>query len=138
MSRKQCVLCPYCGHEAVLVGGDVIYPHRPDLAGQRFWQCAPCDAYVGCHKPNRKMGHDGTQPLGRLADAELRKAKRDAHAVFDPIWKEGGLSRRQAYAWLAGGLGIAVADCHIGEFDVAACRAVVALCRARSESGGRG
>src|SRR5436309_3529676 len=39
--------CPYCGHFARLVGGDVIYPHRPDLSELWFWQCAPCDAHVG-------------------------------------------------------------------------------------------
>ena len=61
------VLCDYCGGAAKLVGGEVIYPHRPDLAELKFWHCAPCRAYVGCHRKNKKHGQDGMQPLGRLA-----------------------------------------------------------------------
>ncbi len=74
------------------------------------------------------MGFDGTQPLGRLANAELRRAKSAAHARFDPIWTEGYKKRRRAYAWLAHELGMDVNCCHIGEFDVEQCRRVVAIC----------
>lgn len=73
------------------------------------------------------MGYDGTQPLGRLAGARLRKAKSQAHAAFDPLWRDGEMDRNQAYAWLAGELGIEPEDCHIGEFDVDTCKRVVAL-----------
>lgn len=63
--------CPYCQRPSLLVTGKTIYPHRPDLVAKRFWQCAPCDAYVGCHPPagrNGKGGQgDGTVPLGRRA-----------------------------------------------------------------------
>lgn len=62
--------CPYCGKDSVLVNGHVIYPHRPDLLEKKFYWCKPCDAYVGCHP--------GTaNPLGRLANAELRRANRN-------------------------------------------------------------
>ena len=98
MAEKQEVMCPYCGRHAVLVKGDVIYPHRPDLFEKNFWQCEPCGAYVGCHEANPKFGFDGTQPLGRLADAKLRKAKWDAHAVFDPLWRDKHFkTRKHAY-----------------------------------------
>ncbi len=120
-------VCPYCGNVASLVTGEAIYPHHPDLHSQRFWQCSPCHAYVGCHKPNKRLGFDGTQPLGRLANPELRKAKVNAHAAFDSLWRNGSMDRNRAYAWLAGELGIGVEDCHIGEFDVDTCKRVVAL-----------
>ena len=68
---------------------------------------------------------DGTKPLGRLANAELRQWKQRAHAAFDPVWKARHMSRRDAYAWLAGQMGIKPQDCHIGMFDVNQCRAVV-------------
>jgi len=120
--------CPYCSAQPALVGGDVIYPHRPDLSGKRFWHCAPCQAWVGCH--------DGTtRPLGRLANAELRRCKERAHAAFDLLWKRKmatGVSKKQArdagYAWLAGQLGIAREDCHIGMMDIELCRRVVEIC----------
>lgn len=121
------VTCPYCSKPAQLVTGAVIYAHRPDLHHLKFWQCRPCDAYVGCHKAGNGYG-DGSRPLGRLANAELRAAKSRAHAAFDPMWKDGGMPRGKAYAWLARQLGIPKEQCHIGEFDVDTCRRVVELC----------
>jgi len=119
------LLCPYCWEKAKLVDGKAIYPHRPDLYSLNFYQCSPCGAYVGCHKTG-----DGKQPLGRLANAELRKAKSAAHAAFDPMWKDGKKKRGSAYAWLADNLGIDKRDCHIGMFDVETCRRVVEICGA--------
>lgn len=126
--------CPYCGRQAELVTGYTIYPHRPDLADHQAWQCAPCDAYVGCHRGT-------TNPLGRLANNELRVWKGRAHAVFDPYWKrqievevanagrapKGVKSRHRsiAYQRLSQDLGIDPEDCHIGMFDVAMCKRVI-------------
>lgn len=118
------VSCPYCGKQAHLVGGKKIYPHRPDLYEKHFHECEPCGAFVGCHI--------GTvNPLGRLANAELRKKKMMAHALFDPIWRSGQMSRSEAYKMLAEKLGIEQKDCHIGMFDVAMCENVIKVCRER-------
>lgn len=122
---EQAPACPYCGESAELVGGLRIYLHRSDLAGLRFWLCAPCDAYVGCHKAGNGYG-DGTRPLGRLANAELRKAKSAAHAAFDRLWLGGHMRRKQAYSWLAKQLD-AKGPVHIGEMDVTDCGRVVAV-----------
>lgn len=128
-SRKV-LMCPYCDREAELVPGIVIYPRRPDLTHKRFWRCKPCDAWVGCH--------DGTErPLGRLANAELRQAKQEAHAAFDPLWKRKmerdgcskGKARGAGYKWLADQLGIDRKRCHIGMMDAETCRRVVEVCR---------
>lgn len=127
--------CPYCGQPSLLVDGTVIYPHRHDLAQKKFYQCSPCDAYVGCHPkaaPNGMGGFgDGTVPLGRLANAELRRAKAAAHAAFDPLWRFDGMRRRDAYGWLAKALGIPTQDCHIGLFDVTQCEAVISVVKAK-------
>lgn len=133
--------CPYCNKSARLVGGSVIYPDRKNLHGLKFWMCAPCQAWVGCHREdawtmvaNQKVFSDGTLPLGRLANAELRMAKMKAHEAFDPIWKrEQGVSRSEAYTWLRVMLGMHRDVCHIGEFDVAECEAVVRACLARQK-----
>lgn len=127
------VTCDYCERPARLTTGREVYPHRPDLFSKRFYKCTPCGAWVGCH--------DGTHtPLGRLANAELRKAKMEAHDAFDPFWrseaKRQGLSRgkarRRAYKWLAEQLGIEPQLCHIGMFDVETCQRVVEVCRSRN------
>lgn len=123
------VICDYCNNPAQLVDGGVIYPHLTyfrekgkmiPVHTRFFWRCLPCDAYVGTHKdsPNR-------QPLGRLANAELRRAKRDAHAIFDPLWKLKMMTRSEAYTWLARTLNIEPKDCHIGMFSVEQCRRTI-------------
>jgi len=117
---QEAPICPYCGTASEHVDGDVVYPHRPELADKKFWLCRPCDAYVGCHP--------GTpEPLGRLANAELRKAKMEAHTAFDKLWKgdQAQMRRADAYKWLAAELGIGVDDCHIGMFDLDACKKVI-------------
>jgi hypothetical protein len=100
-----------------------VYPHRSDLHAKRFWLCAQCDAYCGCHP-------DGS-PLGMLANADLRAARREAHAAFDPLWRRGAMTRSQAYAWLARGMGLDMRDCHVGRFDAKQCARVIELCEAR-------
>ncbi|MDR3087251.1 MAG: DUF3268 family zinc-finger domain-containing protein, partial [Azoarcus sp.] len=84
-------------------------------------------AYVGTHQRNKKLGLIGYEPMGRLSNAELRRAKQAAHAAFDPLWKSGRMNRKEAYAWLAGELSVSAENCHIGMFDVDACKAVVAI-----------
>lgn len=113
------VTCPYCSQQAKLVTGREVYPHRPDLFHKNFYQCSPCDAFVGCHPGT-------TLALGRLADRELRMWKQRTHTIFDPLWQEHGKTRKQAYAWLAKEMGISDKQCHIGMFDVEQCKAAIA------------
>jgi len=131
------VICPYCDKPAPLVTGAVVYPHRPDLFTKLFYQCKPCDALVGCHPKAGLDGRgglgDGTVPLGRLANAELRRAKQAAHTAFDPLWQSRQMSRRSAYKWLAESLGIEKKNAHIGMFDVQECRAVVAAVKEKKK-----
>lgn len=117
------VKCDYCGNPASLVTGKEIYPNRPDLYSNKIWMCLPCRAWVGCHKDSNAV------PLGRLANDDLRKAKSKAHSAFDPFWKSGKMRRKDAYAMLAGLLGIQAKDCHIGMFDIEQCARVVDVCR---------
>lgn len=124
------VICPYCSVPARLAPGKLVYPHSPAVADKQFWACFPCDAWVGCHPPMNAAGRgglgDGTVPLGRLADAELREWKRRAHKVFDPLWKSRYMRRHEAYAELARRLNLPREQAHIGHFDIDQCRAVIA------------
>ena len=119
-NKNQMPICPYCGQHSKLVKGDVIYPHRPDLAQKNFYLCEPCDAYCGCHP--------GTvNPLGRPANKELRLLRSRAHLLFDRIWKSGRMSRTAAYTLLASRLGIDVQKCHIGMFDAYKTRRTIGI-----------
>jgi hypothetical protein len=117
------VSCPYCGGQARLADGVELFPQREELAGRKFWRCDPCDAHVGTHT------FDNERPLGRLANAELRRWKARAHRAFDPLWKKLGArySRTQAYRALAKRMKVTRRCCHIGLFDVEQCRRVVEI-----------
>lgn len=126
----ETVICDYCGQPARLVKGSFLYPKRADLHSLNFYYCDNDHdpAYVGCHK-----GGDGKQPLGRLADDELRYWKSMAHNAFDPLWQRHSgcrifRTRRSAYAWLSKALNITGEKCHIGMFDLAQCKQVVKVC----------
>ena len=118
------VTCPYCSQPAVLTSSKEVY--RGQDYG-KIYLCRPCNAYVGVHE-----GTD--RPLGRLANAELRKLKMAAHAAFDPIWKSKQTRRSDAYRWLASKLGITMAECHIGMFDEDQCKKVVEFCKANQQA----
>lgn len=126
--------CDYCKNPAELWRwGHEHYPYGRNYG--RVWGCKPCAAWVGCHPKGNGM-HPESTPLGRLANAELRMLKQQAHAAFDRLWqakwKQGTkkfTARRAGYAWLAQQLGISVDDCHIGMFDDAQCRSVIEICR---------
>jgi len=114
------VICAYCDTVAPLVFGREVYPHRPDLYAKPFYACHPCGAWVGCHPGT-------TKPLGRLANAELRRAKMGVHERLDPLWRSGKAKRSTVYARLADRLGIAPQECHVGMFDIDRCRAATAI-----------
>ena len=117
--------CPYCGAKVLLKDASFIYHTNESKKWGKIWVCSKfpkCNAYVGCHK--------GTEiPLGRLANEKLRTLKAEAHRQFDPIWKSGLMSRKDAYRWLANMLHISLEDCHIGMFDVKMCQRVIQLCK---------
>jgi hypothetical protein len=123
------VTCPYCAKPAVAAHGFEIYHYQPGLWALHFYACFDCKAWVGTHR--------GTwEPLGKLANATLRKLRWAAHNAFDPLWqrkmRRDKCSRKEArnagYAWLAGKLGIAVEDCHFGMFDEDQCQAAITIC----------
>lgn len=127
---KPTPICPYCQKPSEKCTGKEVYPHMRDLWKKVMFRCVPCKAWVGCH-PGSEV------PLGRLADAQLRKAKGAAHKAFDDLWhrkmeRDGvsqGTARAAAYIWLGEQMGIKPEACHIGMFDGAQCDQVVALCR---------
>jgi hypothetical protein len=105
--------CPYCGASASRVDSSRIYCRSYGLV----YLCnryPKCDAYVGCHK-------DGTAK-GTLANRELRGLRKEAHALFDPLWKEKVFeSRSAAYKWLSKEMNTSHKQTHIAMFDEQQC-----------------
>lgn len=108
----DCHLCK--GNRIEVVHHDKLYGRA---YGQWPWayRCQDCGAYVGMH-PLTAI------PLGTLADAPLRQARKDCKAPFEALWKSGKLTRDQAYTELAAALGLKEGEAHFGWFDVDQCR----------------
>lgn len=103
-----------------LCGGKVILTHNSEIYGKSYgsgycYLCTECGAYVGTHK---KRPYDA---LGILADKEMRQMKMKCHDLFDKKWKgkkNQHHARELAYQRLAKKMGLEVADCHFGHFDL--------------------
>ena len=83
------------------------------------WEATGCKGSHGAHRDGR--------PLGVPADSDTKKMRVMAHSTLDPLWQKGGVfkSRDQAYAWMQEALGLSAAEAHIGQFDIAQCKALI-------------
>lgn len=95
--------CCGCGVDvtARLTDGGEIYPHRPDLAEFPFWKCDACGNHVGCHHKTSNR----TAPLGCIPTPELRNARQHIHALIDPAYKSGIITRKKLYACISAEVG---------------------------------
>ena len=108
-----------CGQPARYTSGTELYPKRKDLADKNFYICDTCKSSVGCHAAGTWHGdtvHEGDEPMGVMADAELRRHRIMMHGLFDPLWHNKFMTRKDAYVALAAELGIPVSKCHISWF----------------------
>lgn len=94
--------------EARLTDGKERYPHRPDLYELPFWKCDTCGNYVGCHHKTPQP----TKPMGCIATPEILNARKKIHALLDPLWKSGKISRGSAYRYVTHRIGY---EYHNGE-----------------------
>lgn len=113
--------CPHCGQDPVLK------PDSRHLYSGRYygpvWECV-CGAYCGCHR--------GTIfPLGTVADRPTRDARKQAHIVFDRLWRgnDRQMNRRQAYNWLRLKMGLSHSKCHIAMFSIEQAMKAIELCK---------
>ena len=101
--------CPYCNQLAKWTSNDVVYGRKYGKSFMCYW-CKNCDAYVGCHNNTKN-------PLGTMANKELRKLRIECHNLFDKLWKGGEMTRKQAYKYLEEKTGIK----HIGKTNREEC-----------------
>ena len=114
--------CLYCLNRVEWVENKEIYGKNYGKSVM-IWLCRKCDAYVGCHNNTRR-------PLGTMANAETRVWRKKAHEIFDPLWKNGKISREKAYGLLKENFGFEI---HIAESDIGLCRAIIDFIQARNE-----
>lgn len=108
------IVCPYCHEQAELKDSSAIYGTSYGLV----WICRnfpKCDSYVGVHQGT-------TTPKGTLANRELRELRKECHALFDPLWMSGQMTRPKAYRFLQAIMGLPKFYAHIGKFNEQQCR----------------
>ena len=111
--------CRFCKGAVKMINNAEVYGR--EFGWPLTYRCECCGARVGTHP--------GTDiPLGTLADEATQKARKEAHAAFDPIWRgKTPWHRAQAYKALARAMGVRAA--HISWFDADECQRVVRLCQ---------
>lgn len=117
------IKCPYCGRHAVLRKADYVYKEHA-LEGY-LYVCSgypACNSYVGVHAHSML-------PKGSLANGDLRHKRIETHRIFDAIWKNGILSRKEAYRWMQDTFCLSSHQAHIGEFSDYRCDCLMNECR---------
>jgi len=114
--RRTNLKCPDCGAKLVLKDG-------------KFGIFYGCEKYAetGC-KGSHNCHKNTAEPLGIPADSDTRKARREAHEVFDQLWRDQGLgkmSRQAAYQWMQTHLKLSEEDAHIARLDRAGCERLI-------------
>jgi len=102
----------------------------PECAAPMLLKRSRYGLFYGCSAWPRCTGthgaHPNGKPLGTPADRATKLARIRAHDAFDQLWRGGGMTRKQAYAWLRRTLGLSKHEAHIGRFDVATCERLIA------------
>jgi hypothetical protein len=114
--------CPYCNGKSILRPETFIYNEH--YSDKNYWVCENypnCNAYVGTH------GHGIWQnfPMGRLANPDLRNLKKNAHQLFDHMWKTKTIARGEMYSWMRRVMNLTEPEAHIGELDNDRCRELI-------------
>ena len=102
------ITCPACGSRAYLRPASVVYGDKAPDPDAKYYVCGrypACDCYVAAHRKTML-------PMGTLADKALRKKRHDAHVALDSLWKNGIMSRKEAYRLLQLSMGLPAEDAH--------------------------
>ena len=111
-------VCEYCGGKVIFTDSAVLYGRSLGM----IYMCTNCNASVGVHQGTNN-------PLGTLANTVLKLKRKEAHRLFDSIWKTQGSTRSEAYAWLAEQMNLPKHRTHIAYFNIAQCDEAIRICR---------
>ena len=102
--KKKQIHCPYCGAKASLRPASAVY------------------------------GTATKEPMGTLANGDLRNKRIQAHKAFDWMWKSGLMTKRQAYKWMQGKLALTDEQAHIAKFSEYMCDRLIIECNRALEN----
>jgi hypothetical protein len=112
-------ICQYCKKPTQLIDSDEIYGKGKNFGKIKI--CKPCDAYV---KVN-----DDNEGKGRVANKELRTLRKDFHTVFEPLYDDGLMSKKEAYKLLLDKMGIRNTFTNVTLFTNDECLKAIEVCK---------
>lgn len=128
-------LCPYCGSKVKFISGEELenmvnnHPKRgkdkPPFVSyhKHYYVCGnfnECQSYIGAYE-------NTYDPMGEMANKELRLLRIHAHLVFDEVWRKGIWTKDEAYAFLADKLSLKKRQTHISQFNIYHCRKTIEI-----------
>lgn len=119
LPEAGCRLYCHCGRPAVLRDAKEVCRTRRE--GEKAYVCSgypACDSFVLAH-PNT------LEPMGSLAEPELRRLRFEAHRQFGQLHKAGIMTKRQSYQWLAQIVHAPMSHAHIGHLGEYFCKEVI-------------
>ena len=122
--KQARIHCPYCGSLATLRPASVIHGLSDISAGTYLYVCRrwpTCDAYVTVDRCTK-------QPLGTLANGDLRHKRILAHHALHSVQTQLGMSRDQSYRWLQTQMGLPGDQVHIAKCGDYRCEQIIHIC----------
>lgn len=104
--------CDCCGEATVTLTSNSAIYGREYGDWPYVYLCLLCGASVGTHPHS-------VYPLGLMADKETRALRTALHAIIDPAWKSGRVSRSELYRMMADALGLP--RFHVGDLSREQC-----------------
>lgn len=111
MENQKKYSCPFCNSSASIKDSEIIYKksYGPVLICDRYPEC---DAFVSVHKTGN------VSPMGTMANKELRELRKECHnKYFDPLWKHGHMTRKDAYKYFQAKMNLTKDQAHIAMLD---------------------
>lgn len=122
--KQTRIHCPYCGSLATLRPASVIHGLSDISAGTYLYVCRrwpACDAYVTADRRTK-------QPLGTLANGDLRHKRILAHHALHSVQAQLGMNRDQSYRWLQTQMGLPGDQVHIAKCGDYRCEQIIRIC----------
>lgn len=115
--------CPYC-HSDMILKETSKFKYK-NGQNRKFYSCIRFPSCNGIHG-----AHPDGKPFGVPATKEVKDLRIKAHSVFDELWKNGKMTRNEAYSWISKKMGKQI---HIGELDKADCEKIIQITKERDK-----
>jgi ssDNA-binding Zn-finger/Zn-ribbon topoisomerase 1 len=114
--------CPYCKSDMILKETSKF--KYKNGQNKKFYSCINFPNCNGSHGASPEG-----EPLGVPATKEVKDWRIKAHNAFDKLWKNGKMTKNEAYSWISNKM--AKKKIHIGELDKIDCEKIIQIVEGR-------